>query len=657
MADLLLLARGDRHRVRAFRRVAKALEMLPEPAERLLRRNELHRVRSIGEGSLHRIKQILRTGSCDDHRRLKAELPPGLRELLQLRGLGPSKIRLLHQHLGVASVAELERAARTGRIQRLPRMGERTTERVLQAIADHRRHIQRLPLHRALKVGRAVRQHMQSSASVQRVSLVGSLRRRRETIGDIDLLAASDDFVATISHFCTFADFAEIIARGTSIASARLGSGQQVDIWLVTDECFGAGLHAYSGSQTHVVALRDRANRAGLHISEHGVFRRADGHCLSTGRSEEEIFRAVNLPFIPPELREHGGEIEAAAAGRLPELIAERDLRGDLHMHTVASDGTATARRMAEAAAERGLEYVAITDHSKALTVANGLDETRLREQMKHLTALERRVEGVRVLRGVEVDILPDGRLDLDLALLRELDWVVASVHSDLGLDGQQMTGRLLRAIDSGVVDCIGHPTGRRLGRRDGYPLDLDRVLRAAARAGVAVEVNANPGRLDLDSVRARQARDSGAPIAINTDAHSVGELDNAELGVAVARRGWLEAKHVVNALSAEQLLDRRRQRLRREGALVVSAGIPAGHAEPAVSGQPSGLPEPPEPRRRELRERLERGDIDDPLRTRLEVFLRGEAEDELAEALAALSDNPLQLAFDLLLRYQLADE
>jgi DNA polymerase (family 10) len=655
------------------------MDELAEPAAAMLKKGALQAMRGIGEGSVHRIRQLLRTGSCDDLRTLRQRIPRELRQVLGLRGIGPSKARLLMQHLGISNLAQLEHAARSGAVARLPRMGTRAQEQLLEAIADHRKLIARLPLPRAERIGRRLVDFARSLETVQAAELVGSIRRGEETVGDIDLIAASDNPSATTAAFATAADFVKLLHRGESMVSAKIESGHQVDLWVLSPRDFGAGLHAYSGTKQHVVSIRDRAVRRGLHISEHGVFRRSDGVRLS-GDSEEQVFAAVGLPYIPPELRQAAGEIEAAERRRLPKLITLSDLRGDLHMHTRQSDGSASVPEMARAAAARGLEYIAITDHSQSLEVARGLDERRLKKQLDYIRRLP--TQDIELLAGVEVDILPNGTLDLDPQLLRQLDWVIGSVHAHFDLSREEMTTRVIRAMESGVVDCIGHPTGRRLAKRPAYELDLEAVFRAAKRLGVAVELNAGPGRLDLDAVSCRRARQRGVAISLNSDAHSPMELANIEMGIRVARRGWLEAGDVLNTLPADELLARRKDRMRRRGPMVVAPEALSSSEGSWSNRGPDAVPSPGEqlePRRdvekrhdlepklgaeqvadreRELgllQKALLTGKIDPPLEQRLADYLAGKADDDLDHALARISENRLQAAFDALMRARLA--
>jgi DNA polymerase (family 10) len=562
MADLLELQDGNPFRIRSFRRAAQVIEALPEHVSTMLEAGTLREAPGVGEGTLARVREILERGDCADHAELRKAVPPGLLEMLRIEGMGPKKVRLVFTELGVRSIDELEAAAMQGHLAQLPRMGEKSQAKLLKAIEAHRRHVGRVLLSQALPQGMALRASLQQVPGALRVELAGSCRRRLETIGDLDLLVAAESSATIMDIFASLPQVSEVMLRGETKCAVRLASGLQVDLRVVSPRCFGAALHYFTGSKMHNIAIRDRGKRRGLRISEYGVFRDSTDELLG-GATEEEIFAAVGLPYVPPELRENQGEIEAAEAGRLPRLVTEGDLRGDLHLHTNATDGTASAREMVEAAIALGYQYVAITDHSKAVAVAHGQDETRLAQQRADLRALEQELGALRILAGVEVDILADGTLDLAEAALAPLDWVVASVHSHFNLPEEQMTQRMIRAMESGVVDCIGHPSGRLLGHRDGYAVDLDRLIRAAERLGVAMELNAFPDRLDLDAPHCRQAKECGVPVAINTDAHAARHLAQREFGIATARRGWLEPSDVLNTGSAEAILSRRRDRMR----------------------------------------------------------------------------------------------
>jgi DNA polymerase (family 10) len=631
MSELLDIHGGDRYRAQAFRRAARIIGDLSEPVSQALQFGKLQHRRGIGEGIITRTLEILRTGQCRDLNRLRAGIPTGVRELLRIEGLGPRTVRMLYTHLRIASVDDLEQAARAGMIARLPRMGERAEERLLAAIADYRDHAGPLPLPRALEVGAAIAGELSRLPEVQQIQLTGSARRRKELVGDLDLLVACSEPLRVNDAFGELPLVREIVLRGEGRTSARLVTGQRADLRFVVAECFGAGLHYFTGSKQHNIAIRVRGNKRGLKISEYGVFLRRNLHRLSGG-AEQDVFAAVGLPYIPPELREDDGEIQAAAAGRLPALIEPRDLQGDLHVHTTASVGSTTARRMAEAAAARGLRYLAITDHSRSL--AHGIDERKLLQQARALRRLAAELAGPRLLAGVEVEILPDGRLDLDPAVLAQLDWVVAAAHSRLDQSREEMTARLVRAMESGVVDCIGHPLNRLLGEREPVELDLVRVLVVARNMGVALELNA--GRLDLDAGSCRQAKELRVPVVISSAARTCAELERTSLGVYTARRGWLEPGDVLNAGPLDAILDRRRHRQQRASVQVPSdlAPLPAPRVALASARLVRAL------QRRPLSRALER---------RLDAWLRGEEDSELNAALERLSDNPLQTVFDLL--------
>jgi len=669
MADLSHIQGGNPHRIRAFRRTARVLENLPESAESLIGRAALHKVPGLGEGSVVRIKQILRTGTCDEHTKLRAQLPSGLRDLLEVKGIGASTARRLWQHLKIASIEQLEWACRTGQLERVPRMGQRTAEKLVRAIADHRLRVGRLPYADSRRMGERLVAGLADHPAVVQLKLTGSVRRGKATIGDLDILVASDDGLAVVSRFVTLPEVESILVHGEGRSSVRLTNRQQCDIRIVAPECWGAGLHYFSGSKLHNIAVRVRGlKKSGLKISDKGIFVRDTDQRVAPGTTEADIFAAAQLPWIPPELRENTGEIEAAEAGRLPDLVRAEQLQGDLHCHTLASDGRGTAEQMAQAAIALGHRYLAITDHTQSLAVARGLDERRLLAQRRHLAEVQDRVGALRLLAGTEVDILADGRLDIDHDVLRGQDWVVASIHSHLDQPGSEITDRLIAAIQTGLVDCIGHPTGRRLGHRAAAALDLDRLLSEARRFGVAIEVNGNPYRMDLPDVDARRAQQMGVLLAVNTDAHAPDHLARQEYGLVTARRGWLTARDVINAYPWQTLADRRRDRM-RTGAVAVG-GLPDAdpsdpYEEPArpVAAvhwpEPADLPPsaespPDEPAPVDeddvgLAERLDGKPLDDDLRQRIDDWLRHGGDEVLQEALAARGE-PMQVAFALLL-------
>jgi DNA polymerase (family 10) len=582
MADLLQIEGGDRHRVAAFRRAARIIEGLPRPAEELLGRGELDKVRGIGPGTIHRVKQMLRRHGCDDLDALRRKVGPGLREMLKIKGLGPTTVRNIHNRLGIDTIDALEYAAKVGAIESIPRMGTAMTHKILAGIEAYRRRRGKVALIEAQRVGQRIARALAELPEATRVELAGSVRRRKAAIGDLDLLVASTDPGPVAARFVTLPDVEEVLLRGDARCSVRLHNQQQADLRVLPPQSFGAGLHYFTGSKQHNIELRKRAGRMGLKVSDKGVFTR-DEELIDPCPDEADVFRYLGLPWIPPELRENQGEVEAAERGRLPSLVEAGDLLGDLHMHTTDSDGRGSLREMAERARELGHRYIAITDHSKALRIAWGLDEGRLAAQIARIRRLEGEFEGVRVLAGVEVDILEDGDLDLDPALLAQLDWVVASVHQWTNQDEDTMTRRVIRAIESGVVDCIGHPTGRRPGKRDPYPLDLEAVLAAARDCEVALECNGGPNRMDLADVDCRRCRERGVAVVVNTDAHAPGHLGRHEFGLAMARRGGLERRHVLNAQAWEVIAERRARRLRDHGE-------PGWKVVPAVVQVPVGV-------------------------------------------------------------------
>ncbi len=599
VADLIQIKGGDRHRVMAFRRVSRIIEALPRPVDELLRHGELGKVKGIGEGTIHRIKQILRRGSFDDLDKLRDELPPGLRELTQIKGIGAITVRNLYNRLGVRDIDELERAARMGLIDAIPRMGSGTAHKILAGIEAYRERRGKVPLVDAQRIGRRIVAAMRELPQALRVELAGSVRRGKAAIGDLDVLVATNDPGPVAARFQQLPEVREILLAGDGRCSVRLENGIQADLRMLPPETFGAGLHYFTGSKLHNIEIRKRANKAGLKVSDKGVFIRmgergdpsVEDLRIDPCPEEADVFRRLGLPWIPPELRENLGEIEAAERGRLPALVEAGDLRGDLHMHTTDTDGRGTIRAMATRARELGLEYIAITDHSKAMHLIHGLDERRLAEQMARVRAFAAEFEGVRVLAGVEVDILRDGALDLDPALLAQLDWVVASVHRWTDMSEAAMTERVVRAIESGVVDCIGHPTGRRPGKRDPFPIDLERVIRRARELDVALECNGGPTRMDLGDVECHKCRERGVAVVLNTDAHAPEHLGRMEFALAMARRGWLERKDVLNAWGWEVIAERRRKRLRDHGdphwgvVPVVVSGVGLGPRESDASG------------------------------------------------------------------------
>ena len=559
----LLHIRGDNpFRIRAFEKAARVIEGLDEEIELLLDEDRVDGVPGIGKSiaaDLHELRERRSTGLLDE---LRAELPAGILDLLRISGLGPKKVQKLYRELGIGDLAALRDAAERGQIATLDGFGAKTQERILIEIERLDRYADRTPFAVARPIADRIVDALRALDAVQRAEVAGSLRRARETVGDLDFVVASDDPAAVSAAFTALDDVVEVVASGSTKTTVLLDGGLSADLRVVPPDVFGATLHHFTGSKDHNVAMRSRAQKAGLRISEYGVFQRdGDQETPIACRTEEDVFAAVGLPWIAPELREDRGEIDRAEAGALPDLVTVEAIVSDLHMHTVASDGQATIEQMADAAHERGLTHIAITDHSRSLHVARGLDRDRLLEQIDAIEAFNATGHPVRVLAGLEADILEDGSVDMDDDVLERLDWVVGSVHQWMNQPEHVMTDRIERAVRSGWLSALGHPTGRLIGQRDGYAFDFERVCRACAELGVALEVNAAPERLDLnDSLLRRALEHDGITFTINTDAHSVRGFRVLPWGVGMARRGWVPAARVLNTLPLDRFLETRRK-------------------------------------------------------------------------------------------------
>jgi DNA polymerase (family 10) len=565
LADAIELA-GERDaafKVRALRSGATVVAGLAEPALELLAAGELQKRRGIGAGIIRRIEELAATGQLAELAALRAKMGPGVIEIARVEGIGPKTAQLIHQALGVASLDELEAAARAQALRTLPGLGPKKEEQILAAIGRARTQIGRMRIDKAEREARPLLLLLRGLPGVVRAEVAGSLRRGKDTIGDVDILVVADGPAEPImAAFTALPAAAVTLAHGPTKSSIKTASGLQVDVRVVPPESFGAAWHYFTGSKEHNIRIRGLGVKRGLLINEYGVFDERGGGARIGGGEEIDVFRAVGLPWIPPELREDRGEIEAGLEGRLPELIALGDLRGDLHMHTLETDGRASLEEMVLAAAELGREYIAITDHSQALRMVRGLDAERLAAQGRQIDALNERFGGrPRILRGIEADILADGTIDLGPEVLATLDWVIGSVHSHFDLPRAEQTRRIVAALESGQIDVLGHPTGRLLERRAAYEVDLEMIVDAAARTGVALECNAYPDRLDLDDAGCRLARERGAFIVIDTDSHATAHLHGIGNGVRVARRGGLEARHVLNTRPAAGLLAHREAR------------------------------------------------------------------------------------------------
>jgi DNA polymerase (family 10) len=545
IADLLEIEGANPFRIRAYRNAARILGDLPQEARVLVEcGDDLTRLPGIGTDLAGKICEIVTTGHCSLLDRLRKELPPTISELLKIPGLGPKRVKALYHDLDVQTVEQLHRAARDGRIRALHGFGEKTEQNILQAMEAHASQSRRFKLATAAQYAETLRAFLQAIPGVQQVVVAGSFRRMRETVGDLDILVTAAPDSPVMQRFSAYDEVTEVFSAGETRASILLKCGMQVDLRVVAQESYGAALHYFTGSKSHNISIRRLAQQQGLKVNEYGVFRGAQ---RIAGDSEESVYRAVGLPYIPPELREDRGEIEAAYAGRLPKLVELPDLKGDLHAHTKSSDGHDSLRDMALAAKAMGLEYLAITDHSRHLTVAHGLDPLQLARQCDEIDRLNTKLDGITLLKGIEVDILEDGSLDLPDGVLARLDLVIGAVHSRFGLSRAKQTERILRAMDHPHFTLLAHPSGRLIEKREPYDVDMLRIIRHAKQRGCYLELNANPERLDLLDSHCQSAREEGVLISIDSDAHSTFDFTNLHYGVGQARRGWLEKSNVLN--------------------------------------------------------------------------------------------------------------
>lgn len=566
LADLHELGGTLPFKVRAFRSAARAIEGYGGSVADLAKKDQLAEVRGVGDGVARRIKELLDTGKIDEAESLRAKLPPGLLDLMNLPGIGLKTAQQVWKERGITSIDELEKAAKEQKLRDLPRFGEKKEEKLIASIKAWRIRAaapKRRPLADAMKTAERIVELMRSVPGVLAIDYAGSLRRRAETVGDLDILVAAEkaDAVAIMDAFVGMPGVAEVLGKGDTKSSVQLAEsagGMQADLRVIPKESWGAAMQYFTGSKDHNVAMRTIAVKKKLKVSEYGVFDEA-GNSLA-GADEAGVYEAIGLAWMAPELRENRGEIEAATTKKLPQLVELTDVKGDLHMHTTETDGKSTLDEMAAAAKKMGRAYIAITDHSETLTFVRGMSAERLKEQKKRIRDTEDR-QGIRMFAGIEADILADGAVDLEHHV-RELEWVVGSVHQHLKMSKEEMTKRVVRAIESGKIDCLGHPTGRQLGLRDPSELDMEAVVAACARAGVAIELNATPLRLDANEHTAKMAREAGVPIVLNSDAHSVRELEHLRYGIGIARRAWLEKQHVLNTRDAAGLEQWRAGRL-----------------------------------------------------------------------------------------------
>ena len=556
-ADLMEISAEDSFRIRSYRTAAAAIEGHPEQLSAMLKdpTKKLTEIPGIGKGIASVVAEIEERGSFERRDEMLGKYPASLLELFSIQGLGPKSIRLLYDTYKVQSVDDLERICKEQKLRDLPRMGAKLEEKVLRSIASYRQRAGRFLLSFAERAAAELIEYLSAVPGVEKVTPAGSLRRSKETVGDLDLLVTGPGAAEALEKFVVHPRAHEVLGKGPNKASIKYGlEGLQVDLRALATESYGAALLYFTGSKEHNIVLRSRAQKMGLTLNEYSLAR-LDDNMPVVSATEEEIYGALGLDWIPPELRENSGEIDAAAEHRLPKLVELSDMRGDLHMHTTESDGRATLAEMAEAARERGLDYIAITDHSKSLAMTNGMDEKRAVAFAHQVREMDQRELGLRVFSGLECDIMRDGAMDLSNDALAELDWVVGSVHSYMNLEAAEMTDRLLRALECPYLRAIGHPTGRILLHRDPFPFDFEVVAAEAARRNVYLEINASPERLDLSATLIRTAKAKGCKFVISTDAHHPKHLANMSYGVRMARRGWLEAGDILNTKSADEFV------------------------------------------------------------------------------------------------------
>lgn len=564
IGDILEIQDENVFRIRSYQRAAQIIRNLPTDLEELKKKDpkKIRAIKGIGEDLYNKIIEIIETGKCDMHQKLLGHFHPGLLDMLRLRGIGPKKVKLIYTNLGIKDLKELERAAKQGELRDLPGMGEKTEEAIIKSIDDLQRYSKRSLLPLALDEAKLLIFYLKENKFVSKAEYAGSLRRRRETIGDIDILVCTNaknhnkkNVKSIMDHFVKYDHTEEILAHGPTKSSIVLDTGIQVDLRVVEEKSFGAALHYFTGSKAHNIIIRDIAKKKGLKVNEYGVFK---GEKQIAGKTEEEVFKSVGLPYIIPELRRNDGEIEAARKGKLPKSIDIKDIRGDLHMHTNQSDGSQPLPKVVEECFKIGYEYIAITDHSQSSTIANGLDKKRILKQMKDIDKLNKQYEkkNFKILKGSEVDILPDGSLDFPDEILAQFDIFPASVHSRFTMKQAEMTERIIKAMKNPHVKVLGHPTGRLINRREPYDVDMDAIIEAAIEYKVALELNAQPLRLDLTDKYLKRAKEKGAKIVIGTDSHHTSQRVYMNYGIFIARRGWLEKKDVLNTRPLAKLFD-----------------------------------------------------------------------------------------------------
>jgi len=556
IAKILKIKGENPFKIRAYEKITLVLENLPIDIETIYQQGGLNNIPGVGTGIAQKIEEFITTGKLEYYEKLKTTIPAGVVELLDISEVGPKTAKLLYEQLEIDNIDKLEKAVREHQIKDLPGMGEKSETNILRGIELYKRRKERFLLGRALPLAEEMVESLSQLKETNKISFAGSLRRKKETIGDIDILVTSQNPEKIMRTFISLPQVREILAEGSTKSSIITKDDLHIDVRVVEPISFGAALQYFTGSKAHNIKLRELALKRGLKINEYGVFEVEFGNRIA-GEKEEKVYQALNLPFIPPELREDRGEIEAAQENRLPQLIEYSQIKGDLHLHTKWSDGAHTIKQMAEAAQKRGYKYIAITDHSQSLKFAGGLIEERLREQVEEIQKLNQELKDFTILSGIEVDIKSDGSLDFSDEILSKLDVVIAAIHSGFKQESKIITERIIKAMQNRFVNIIAHPTGRLIGYRESYQVDINEMMEVAAKTGTILEINSYPERLDLNDIYCRMAKEKGVQLAIETDAHSIEGLTFMDLGVAVARRGWLEEKDIVNTLPLDKLLKR----------------------------------------------------------------------------------------------------
>lgn len=549
-ADYLEVKGENEYRINSYRNAARTLLGLSDNVS-MMKKKDIQALPDIGESMVKKISEITTTGKLKQLKKLKKEFPESLRDIMKLEQMGPQRTKMLYEELNIESIDELKKAAKEGKVEKLEGFGKKTTQNILKEIKQFSKKggSERFKLHEAEELIQPMLKYLKKE--IKDITLAGSYRRMKETVGDIDLLGISNDAEKAMKHFVKYDEVQDVLSHGESRSSVRLRTGLQVDIRIVKKKSFGAAQLYFTGSKAHTVALRKMAKEDDLKINEYGIYK---GKKRMAGKTEKEMYEKLGLQYIEPELRENRGEIEAAKKDELPQLLKLKDIKGDLHTHTKATDGKNSLKEMAETAKENGYKYFAVTEHSKKVSMAGGLNEKDLEKQIREIDALNKKMKNFRIIKGIEVDILEDGTLDLSDDILKELDLVIGSVHYNMNLSKKKQTQRILKAMENPYFNILGHPTGRMINKRNGYDMDMDEVMKEAADQGVFLEINSNPDRIDLNDKHIMKARKAGVKFAISTDAHAISNFDYIKYGVAQARRGWLCKDDIINTRSWREL-------------------------------------------------------------------------------------------------------